>query len=153
MVAALSGSFADSDVEELVRRFSAMPASMPERPNASAYHPCLTLRKKATEQNQLVLGFPGLETVSYTHLPADGRLLESASLKIEEAALTGESVPVTKFIDILDPGSAPDVPLGDRKNMMYMGSTVVYGRGTAVVTATGKMCIRDSPHTYLSLPG
>ena len=70
-------------------------------------------------------------------VPADGRLLESASLKIEEAALTGESVPVTKFIDILDPGSAPDVPLGDRKNMMYMGSTVVYGRGTAVVTATG----------------
>lgn len=70
-------------------------------------------------------------------VPADGRLLESASLKIEEAALTGESVPVTKFIDILDPGSAPDVPLGDRKNMMYMGSTVVYGRGSAVVTATG----------------
>ena len=70
-------------------------------------------------------------------MPADGRLLESASLKIEEAALTGESVPVTKFIDILDPGSAPDVPLGDRKNMMYMGSTVVYGRGSAVVTATG----------------
>ena len=58
-------------------------------------------------------------------VPADGRLLESASLKIEEAALTGESVPVTKFIDILDPGSATDVPLGDRKNMMYMGSTVV----------------------------
>ena len=70
-------------------------------------------------------------------VPADGRLLESASLKIEEAALTGESVPVSKFIDILDPGSMPDVPLGDRKNMMYMGSTVVYGRGTAVVTATG----------------
>ena len=70
-------------------------------------------------------------------VPADGRLLDSASLKIEEAALTGESVPVTKFIDILDPGSAPDVPLGDRKNMMYMGSTVVYGRGSAVVTATG----------------
>ncbi len=64
VVAALSGSFADSDVEELVRRFSAMPASMPERPNASAYRPCLTLRKKATEQNQLVLGFPGLETAS-----------------------------------------------------------------------------------------
>ena len=71
-------------------------------------------------------------------VPADGRLLESASLQIEEAALTGESVPVTKFIDIINlRDSEKDVPLGDRKNMMYMGSTVVYGRGKAVITATG----------------
>ncbi len=71
-------------------------------------------------------------------VPADGRLIENASLKIEEAALTGESVPVTKFIDVIrlnDPSA--DVPLGDRKNMVYMGSTVVYGRGRAVITATG----------------
>ena len=70
-------------------------------------------------------------------VPADGRIIESASLKIEEAALTGESVPVNKFIDFLSLGGAKDVPLGDRKNMMYMGSTVVYGRGKAVVTGTG----------------
>ena len=71
-------------------------------------------------------------------VPADARILESASLKIEEAALTGESVPVTKFIDIINlKEGEKDVPLGDRKNMMYMGSTVVYGRGKAVVTATG----------------
>ena len=71
-------------------------------------------------------------------VPADGRLLQSASLKIEEAALTGESVPVTKFIDIINLSEGEkDVPLGDRKNMVYMGSTVVYGRGTAVITATG----------------
>lgn len=70
-------------------------------------------------------------------VPADGRILTSASLKIEEAALTGESVPVNKFIDILNLGDGKDVPLGDRKNMMYMGSTVVYGRGEAVVTGTG----------------
>ena len=71
-------------------------------------------------------------------VPADGRLLQSASLKIEEAALTGESVPVSKFIDIIQlSDGAKDVPLGDRKNMVYMGSTVVYGRGTAVITATG----------------
>ena len=71
-------------------------------------------------------------------VPADGRILESASLKIEEAALTGESVPVTKFIDIINlKEGEKDVSLGDRKNMLYMGSTVVYGRGTAVVTATG----------------
>ncbi len=70
-------------------------------------------------------------------VPADGRLLESASLKIEEAALTGESVPVNKVIEILGVGSEADVPLGDRKNMCYMGSTVVYGRGKAVITRTG----------------
>ena len=71
-------------------------------------------------------------------VPADGRLIENASLQIEEAALTGESVPVTKFIDIInlaDPSK--EVPLGDRKNMVYMGSTVVYGRGKAVITHTG----------------
>ena len=67
-------------------------------------------------------------------IPADGRLLECASLKIEEAALTGESVPVTKAVELL---TGSDVPLGDRKNMCYMGSTVVYGRGSAVITATG----------------
>ena len=70
-------------------------------------------------------------------VPADGRLLESASLKIEEAALTGESVPVNKVIDMLGVDTKGDVPLGDRKNMCYMGSTVVYGRGKAVITRTG----------------
>jgi len=71
-------------------------------------------------------------------VPADGRLIENASLKIEEAALTGESVPVTKFVDLINlTDSAKDIPLGDRKNMVYMGSTVVYGRDTAVITATG----------------
>ena len=71
-------------------------------------------------------------------VPADCRVLESASMKIEEAALTGESVPVEKHTDAitLDAGT-DDVPLGDRKNMCYMGSTVVYGRGKAVVAATG----------------
>ena len=68
-------------------------------------------------------------------VPADGRLLESASLKIEEAALTGESVPVNKTAETIS--AEGDVPLGDRKNMCYMGSTVVYGRGSAVITATG----------------
>ena len=71
-------------------------------------------------------------------VPADGRIIENASLKIEEAALTGESVPVNKMIDALNLSSgSDDVPLGDRKNMCYMGSTVVYGRGKAVITETG----------------
>lgn len=70
-------------------------------------------------------------------VPADARIIESASLKVEEAALTGESVPVDKLIRALNLGEAKDVPLGDRKNMTYMGSTVVYGRGKAVVVETG----------------
>ena len=70
-------------------------------------------------------------------VPADGRIIESASMKIEEAALTGESVPVNKIVSILNLDGEKDVPLGDRKNMMYMGSTVVYGRGKAVITGTG----------------
>lgn len=71
-------------------------------------------------------------------VPADCRVIESASMKIEEAALTGESVPVEKHAEqITLAADADDVPLGDRKNMCYMGSTVVYGRGRAVVVGTG----------------
>ncbi len=70
-------------------------------------------------------------------VPADGRIIENASLKIEEAALTGESVPVNKMLEALGVSGTDEVPLGDRKNMCYMGSTVVYGRGKAVITATG----------------
>ena len=71
-------------------------------------------------------------------VPADCRILESASMKIEEAALTGESVPVEKHVEAIAlAAGADDVPLGDRKNMCYMGSTVVYGRGKAVVAGTG----------------
>ena len=69
-------------------------------------------------------------------VPADARILESASMKAEEAALTGESVPVEKHTDVLA-SSETDIPLGDRKNMVYMGSTIVYGRGSAVITGTG----------------
>ncbi len=72
-------------------------------------------------------------------IPADCRIFECASMKIEEAALTGESVPVNKLVKMLtlDNSKSDEVPLGDRKNMAYMGSTLVYGRGKAVVVATG----------------
>lgn len=69
-------------------------------------------------------------------VPADARIIECASMKAEEAALTGESVPVLKTSDAISAQSG-EVPLGDRKNMVFMGSTVVYGRGKAVVVATG----------------
>lgn len=69
-------------------------------------------------------------------VPADCRVVESAMMKIEESALTGESVPVEKFTHALQLDGKDDIPLGDRKNMVYMGSTVVYGRGVAVVSDT-----------------
>jgi Ca2+-transporting ATPase len=65
---------------------------------------------------------------------ADVRLLESTSLRILEAALTGESEAVEKTMAAIP---APDLPLGDRRNMAYLGSSVTYGRGSAVVVATG----------------
>jgi Ca2+-transporting ATPase len=68
-------------------------------------------------------------------IPADGRLLESINLQVEEAALTGESVPVEKDIDAIKLQEA--IPLGDRLNMAYMGTTVNYGRGEMVVINTG----------------
>ena len=69
-------------------------------------------------------------------VPADARILECASLKVEEAALTGESVPVLKTEEVIIEGEN-EVLLGDRKNMLYMGSNVVYGRAKAVIVATG----------------
>lgn len=67
-------------------------------------------------------------------VPADARLVEAANLRVAEAALTGESQPVEKDISLIDKA---DIPLGDRHNMVYMGTAVTYGRGVAVVTDTG----------------
>jgi P-type Ca2+ transporter type 2C len=69
-----------------------------------------------------------------TVVPADSRLIEAANLRVAEAALTGESQPVEKDIAVIDKS---DVSLGDRHNMVYMGTSVTYGRGVAVVTGTG----------------
>ncbi|HMQ52266.1 MAG TPA: cation-translocating P-type ATPase [Anaerolineae bacterium] len=67
-------------------------------------------------------------------VPADCRLVESVNLRIQEAALTGESEPVEKVVKAL---TGSDLSLGDRRNMAYMGTVVAYGRGRAVVTETG----------------
>jgi len=69
-----------------------------------------------------------------SRVPADARVLESINLRCEEAALTGESVPVDKTVQPL-PGES--IPLGDRRNMVFAGTVVTYGRGSAVVVTTG----------------
>lgn len=67
-------------------------------------------------------------------VPADGRLVECANLRVEEAALTGESEAVEKYLTI---PKGDNLPLGDQHNMVFMGTVITYGRGTAVITETG----------------
>ena len=126
---AVLGVFQESKAEAAIEALQTMTAAT-----------CKVLRdgkQVSIHSDQLVPGDVVLLEAGDS-VPADGRLLESASLKIEEAALTGESVPVNKVIEAL--GLAKDqseIPLGDRKNMCYMGSTVVYGRGKALISRTG----------------
>jgi P-type Ca2+ transporter type 2C len=79
---------------------------------------------------------PGDVVVLHTgdRIPADGRILESVNMQVEEAALTGESMPVEKHADPLE---STDLPVGDRRNMVYAGTAVTYGRGKVLVVATG----------------
>jgi Ca2+-transporting ATPase len=90
-------------------------------------------QRQSIPSSQLVPGdIVLLEAGNY--VPADIRLLEAANLRIEEAALTGESVPVQKDANI---HLQADIPLGDRKNTTFMGTLVSYGRGRGVVVSTG----------------
>ena len=79
---------------------------------------------------------PGDVVILHTgdRIPADGRILESVNLQVEEAALTGESLPIEKHTEPID---SQDLPVGDRRNMVYAGTAVTYGRGTVLVVATG----------------
>jgi Ca2+-transporting ATPase len=89
-------------------------------------------RQPVTSTNLVPGDIVLLEAGNY--VPADMRLLEAANLRIEEAALTGESVPVQKDANIR---LEADIPLGDRKNTTFMGTLVSYGRGRGVVVSTG----------------
>ena len=93
--------------------------------------------KQIIKSEELVVG-DIVELEAGDIVPADCRIIEGYSLKVEESALTGESVPINKIIDILQlKNGQKDVTLGDRRNMLYSSSTIAYGRGLAVVTATG----------------
>ena len=78
---------------------------------------------------------PGDVILLYTgdKIPADGRLFKTFNLKVDEASLTGESSPVNKSVDVV----SEDAPLNDRRNMVFTGTVVVYGRGVAVAASTG----------------
>ena len=82
---------------------------------------------------------------------ADARIIECASMKVEEAALTGESVPVDKSLDKLELKGEKDITLGDRFNMVYMGSNIVYGRGKAVIVSTGMQTEMGKIATAISM--
>lgn len=125
---AILGVFQESKAEEAIAALQAMKQAT-----------CKVIRngrQLSLESSELV---PGDVVVleAGDAVPADGRIFESASLKIEESALTGESIPVNKMIQLLSLSQEEEVPLGDRSNMCYMGSTVVYGRGKAVITQIG----------------
>lgn len=128
IINAVLGVYQESKAEKAIEALQQMAASM-----------CKVIRngEMTTVKSEDIVVGDIIVVEAGDAIPADARIIECASLKIEEAALTGESVPVNKLVDVLSLGEHGDVALGDRKNMLYMGSTVAYGRAKAVVVATG----------------
>ena len=124
LINAILGVFQESKAEKAIEALQAMTAAQ-----SKVIRDGKLLHVKSEE---LVVG-DIIVIEAGDDIPADARILESASLKVEEAALTGESVPVEKHSDLL----TGEISLGDRKNMVYMGSACVYGRALCVVTQTG----------------
>ena len=128
IINAVLGVYQENKAEKSIEALQEMSASMSKTMRDGNIH--------QIKSEDLVVGDVVLLEAGDA-IPADVRILESASLKIEEAALTGESVPVSKITNPLDTNGQDDIALGDRRNMAYMGSTVAYGRGKAVVVDTG----------------
>ncbi|MBQ7283309.1 MAG: HAD-IC family P-type ATPase, partial [Oscillospiraceae bacterium] len=125
---AVMGVYQESKAEKAIEALSQMTAATSKVLRDG--------KQIVVESTQLVEGYV-IVLEAGDAVPSDARIIECASIKAEEAALTGESVPVNKTADVLETEEGKDVPLGDRKNMVYMGSTIVYGRGKAVITGTG----------------
>ncbi|HEX6384686.1 MAG TPA: cation-translocating P-type ATPase [Anaerolineae bacterium] len=122
---AILGVVQESRAEEALAALKKMTAPEAEVVRAGRQQ---TIPTRELVPGDLIL----LETGNY--VPTDVRLVEAFNLKVDEASLTGESVPVRKRADIL---LDRELPLGDRKNTAYMGTLVTYGRGRAIVTSTG----------------
>lgn len=127
LINAVLGVYQESKAEKAIEALQAMTAATSK---------VLRDGRQVSVKSELLVPGDVIVLEAGDAVPADARILESASLKAEEAALTGESVPVEKGVPAISSGNA-DVPLGDRHNMVYMGSTIVYGRGRAVITETG----------------
>jgi len=127
LVNSLLGVYQESKAEKAIEALQQMSAAMAKVKRGGQ----LVLVKTA----QLVPG-DVVQLDAGDAVPADMRLTECASLKIEEAALTGESVPSEKSL-AMPKAADGDVALGDRRDMAYLGTNVVYGRGCGIVTATG----------------
>ena len=127
LINAVLGVYQESKAEKAIEALQAMTAATSK---------VLRDGRQVSVKSELLVPGDVIVLEAGDAVPADARILESASLKAEEAALTGESVPVEKGVQAISSGNA-DVPLGDRHNMVYMGSTIVYGRGRAVITETG----------------
>ncbi len=128
IINAVLGVFQESKAEKAIAALKEMTASMSK---------VLRNGELVSVKSEMLVKGDVIILEAGDSVPADARVLQSASMKVEEAALTGESVPVEKHAEALNSNGEKDVPLGDRKNMVYMGSTVVFGRGVCVVTATG----------------
>lgn len=125
IINAVFGVFQEAKAEDAINALKEMST-----PNANVIRDGKDMVIKSTD---LVVGdIVRLEAGDI--VPADLRLMESASLQIEEASLTGESVPVDKIAATL---KATDLPLGDRKNLAFMNTNVTYGRGVGIVVHTG----------------
>ncbi len=125
---AILGVFQESKAEQAIEALKQMTAATSKVIRNNALH--------VVKSEDLVRG-DVIVLEAGDMVPADARIIESASLKAEESALTGESVPVNKHADALTAPKGQDVSLGDRANMVYMGSTIVYGHCKAVIAATG----------------
>ena len=125
IINAIFGVFQEAKAEDAINALKEMST-----PNASVIRDGKETSIKSTD---LVVGdIVRLEAGDI--VPADVRLIESASLQVEEASLTGESVPINKSAETLQ---ETDLPLGDRTNLGFMNTNVTYGRGVGVVTGTG----------------
>ncbi|MDD4752913.1 MAG: calcium-translocating P-type ATPase, SERCA-type, partial [Desulfitobacteriaceae bacterium] len=122
---ALLGVFQESKAEQALKALKEMTKNMVK-----------VLREGQVSQSEADSLVPGDIVLldAGDSVPADGRLIEAASLRVNEAALTGESVPAEKNLNLIE---AADVPVGDKNNMVFMGTTVTAGRGKALITQTG----------------
>ncbi len=144
LVSALLGEFLDASVIMIIVILNAILGFTQEyrAEQAMAALKRMSVPTVRVRRGGKVAEIPSLEIVSGdvvlleagNLVPADGRIIESINLKIDEAALTGESEPVEKHIDSIQD---EDAQLGDRVNMLYMGTVATYGRGSYVVTEIG----------------